>query len=208
MARSHSLLANSHLSLGDLARAEEHAHLARKVHEGLGLKDAYRDYHTLAAIAHARDSPTEAAAWERKREASLAELDRRAGGPALSPLQQQGIAQLALACAQPAVDRAPFDADHHAALSALSNPSLWPAPFDTLAPFLHALAAGTLPTIPPSLPAELTSVLTQVLDTLGPGFNHPVSASTPPPLPSDSPCLCGSGERFLDCHAADTDATD
>jgi tetratricopeptide (TPR) repeat protein len=73
-------LAQIHLRLGDLASAEQHAHDARQIHESLGLKEAFRDYHTLSEIAQARGDLDAAAGWARKRDELIAELERRARG--------------------------------------------------------------------------------------------------------------------------------
>lgn len=77
-ADSHTQLARIQLLLGALDHAEEHAHLARAIHEHLGLIDVWKDYATLARIAHARGNPADAATWEQKRDTLLAELRRRA----------------------------------------------------------------------------------------------------------------------------------
>jgi tetratricopeptide (TPR) repeat protein len=161
MASSHSQLGRIHLLRGDLAKAEGHAHHARAIRERLGLKEAWKDYATLADIARARNQPTEAAAWEQKRDALLAELRRRAGAPALPQQAIQAITQLALACARAGLERDPLGADVEEALATLAT---WSAPLDVLAPFLRALAAGDLPDLPPSLPRELAAPLAQVLD--------------------------------------------
>jgi tetratricopeptide (TPR) repeat protein len=87
-AVSHGNLGLIYCLLGDLDKAEEHAHHARDIHERLGLKEAHIDYNTLAAIARARNNPTEAAVWEQKRDALRAELERRAG--AIAPPAEQG----------------------------------------------------------------------------------------------------------------------
>jgi tetratricopeptide (TPR) repeat protein len=205
MADCHRQVARIHLFLGDLDKAETHAHHGREIDERLGLEEAWKDYFTLAEIADARNQPTEAAAWNQKCDTLVAEINRRAGAPVVSQQLLQDITRLALACAQTGIERASLSADAENALDAFSNPSLWAAPFDTLAPFFRTLAAGTLPAVPPSLPAELISALTQVLDTIGAEPHHPISAPAPPPLPSNAPCPCGSGKPFLDCHAADAD---
>jgi hypothetical protein len=115
----------------------------------------------LAAIARPRNQPTEAAAWEQKRDALREEFRRRAGAPALPQQAIEGITQLALACAQAGLERAPLGADVEEALATVAT---WPAPLDALVPFLRALAAGTVPALPPSLPSELAAPLAQVLD--------------------------------------------
>jgi tetratricopeptide (TPR) repeat protein len=163
MADSHGQLARIHLLLADLTAAEQHAHQAREIHERLGLKEAHLVYHLLAAIAHARSLPTETAAWEQKRDALRAELERRAGAPVLPPQIIQELGRLALACAQAGLSSppTPLAAGAEAALATIAT---WPPPLSSLAPFLRALAIGTLPALPADLPPALAAVLTQVLD--------------------------------------------
>jgi tetratricopeptide (TPR) repeat protein len=79
-ANSWTGLAQIHLRLGDLAAAERHAHEAREIREVLGLKEAWRDYHTLSEISQARGDLAAAAEWTKKRDDLFAELKRRAGG--------------------------------------------------------------------------------------------------------------------------------
>jgi tetratricopeptide (TPR) repeat protein len=76
---SWSQLARIYFLLGDLAAAEHHAHEAREIRESLGLKEAWKDYNTLAAIAHAHGDFAAAAEWAKTRDDLLAELERRAG---------------------------------------------------------------------------------------------------------------------------------
>lgn len=73
-------LAKIHLLMGDLDAAERHANEALEICEPLGLKDAWKDYHTLSEIARARGDETAAAEWARKRDDLLEELERRARG--------------------------------------------------------------------------------------------------------------------------------
>ncbi len=79
-AGSWGQLARIHLRLGDLTAAERHAQEARQIHEALGLKEAFMDYHTLSEIAEARGDLDVAADWAKKRDDLLAELERRARG--------------------------------------------------------------------------------------------------------------------------------
>ncbi|HEX4952450.1 MAG TPA: CHAT domain-containing protein [Thermoanaerobaculia bacterium] len=79
-ADSWGQLAQIHLRLGDLLAAERHAQEARQIYDSLGLKDAWKVYHTLCAIAQARGDLAAAAEWAKKRDDLLAELKRRAGG--------------------------------------------------------------------------------------------------------------------------------
>lgn len=80
VAGSLSQLASIHLLLGDLAAAEQHAQAARQIRESLGLKDVWKVYETLAAIAQARGDTAAAAEWARQRDAKLEEVERLARG--------------------------------------------------------------------------------------------------------------------------------
>ena len=72
---------DSDLLLGELGQAEEHAHRAGETGEKLGLvHDLWKPYATLAEIARARGNTSQAAEWEAKRDAVVAELERRAQG--------------------------------------------------------------------------------------------------------------------------------
>ena len=82
-----SQLARIHLLLGDLDTAGRHAHAAREIRESLGLKEAWKDYNTLAEIAQARGDTRAVAEWAQKRDDLRAELDRRAGGGGGMPAQ-------------------------------------------------------------------------------------------------------------------------
>src|SRR5262249_39478220 len=109
-ARSHSQLARIYLLLGELDKAEDHAHRAREVREGLGLIEVERDYAVLAEIAQARGNDGQAEEWQAKRDALRAELKRRAqGAGGLPPQLLQALRSLATACAQAGVDRAALD---------------------------------------------------------------------------------------------------
>ena len=156
-AGSLSQLAIIHLRLGDLEVAERHAHAAREIHESLGLKEAFSDYHTLSEIAQARGDTGAAAAWAKKRDDLLAELKRRAGGGGGLPAQMlQALEQLAIACAQAGFGGESLRPDAEEALATLDK---YPAPFPDFVAFLRQLAAGQLPPIPASLPAELRQFL-------------------------------------------------
>jgi tetratricopeptide (TPR) repeat protein len=160
MAASHGQLARIYLLLGALDKADEHAHRALVIRERLGLQDAWKDYDTLANVARARNEITDASDWEQKRDALVAELRRRAGVPTLPQQTLQALTQLALVCGQAGLERTLLGADVEAALATIST---WPAPIDSLVPFLRAIASGDLPSLPPSLPRELADALTQVL---------------------------------------------
>lgn len=66
--------------LGDLDRAEEHLMESLKVDESLNLPDVWKVYGNLAQVAEARGNAEAAAAWQAKRDAKLAELERLRGG--------------------------------------------------------------------------------------------------------------------------------
>src|SRR5205823_3149871 len=149
---------------GDLAAAERHAHAAREIRESLGLKEAFKDYHSLAEIAQARGDTRAAAEWAQKRDDLLAELERRAGGSGGLPAQMlQELQQLAIASA-PAVFRGgDLDPGAEEALATLDGS---PAPFPDFAAHLRQLAAGQLGPIPAALPAELRQLLEQLAQAI------------------------------------------
>jgi tetratricopeptide (TPR) repeat protein len=149
-------LARIHLLLGDLAAAERLAHEARQIHESLGLKEAWKDYHTLSETA-ARGDTAAAAEWARKRDELLAELNRRAGGGGGIPAQMVNtLAQLTLACARAGFGGETLGSDAEEFLATLDG---GPAPFPAFAAHLRRLAARELASIPSGLPKELHEIL-------------------------------------------------
>ena len=158
-AASYGQLGQIHMLLDDLDKAEVYAHQARAIRERLELKEAWKDYNTLASIARARKKPEEAAAWEQKRAALLAELKRRAG----PSVNLQALVNVAVACAQAGLNRATLDPQIEEAVAGVAKAL---PPLDSLAPFLRALAAGNLPDLPAALPAEITAVLQQVIEAV------------------------------------------
>jgi tetratricopeptide (TPR) repeat protein len=164
-AMSHGQLAKIHLLLGELDQAEEHSHQALEIEERFGLLPALeRRYDVLADIAYARNDPSQAAEWERKRDEVRAELDRRARGEGgLSPQFLKGIQSIAVACAQAGVDHAELDPQIEAALAQLDG---LPAQLNALAAFCRGLAAGELPAVPATLPEQLRMLLDQILDAV------------------------------------------
>ena len=67
--------------MGELDKAEAHAHQAREIRESLGLiRELFRSYYILAQIARVRGDEAQAAHWEAKRDEVEAELARRARG--------------------------------------------------------------------------------------------------------------------------------
>jgi tetratricopeptide (TPR) repeat protein len=164
-AESHGQLAQIYLLLGELDKAEEHAHRAREIEEGLGLlRELWKRYHTLAEIARARDREAEAVEWEHKRDEVRAELKRRAqGGNGMPPQFLQAIQSLASDCAQAGVDQTALAPQTEAALAQVEQ---LPAPFNALAPFCRGLAAGELPAVPAALPELLRALLEQIVDAV------------------------------------------
>ena len=166
-AQSCNQLAQVHLQLGELAEAERHAHQAREVNERLGLlQELQKNFGVLALIARARGDAAQAAEWERKRDAVLAELERRAQGPGgggLTPQFAQAIQQLAIAYAQAGFDEPQPQELAPGAESALAQIEQLPAPLPDLAAFLRRLAARELPSVPANLPPELQELLGQLL---------------------------------------------
>ncbi|MCY2996321.1 MAG: hypothetical protein NTY19_52015 [Planctomycetota bacterium] len=114
----------------------------------------------LSEIAQARSDTRAAAAWAKQRNDLRAELKRRAGGGDGLPAQmQKALQQLALACAQAGFGQAqPQDLDP-AVEENLAKLDQFPAPFPDFVAFLRHLAAGQLPPLPASLPAELRQFL-------------------------------------------------
>jgi tetratricopeptide (TPR) repeat protein len=160
-----SQLAQIHLRLGHLAAAERHAHEARQIRESLGLKEAFRDYHTLSEIAQARGDLAAAAKWAKKRDDLLAELERRAGGGGDLPAQMlQALQALTLACAQAGFGDGSLGPAEEEALAQIEG---LPAPFPDFAAFLRQIAAGQVALIPGGLPGELQTWLEELVEAIG-----------------------------------------
>jgi len=151
-ALSRSVLADIFLRLGDLAVAECYANEARQINESLGLKEALGDYNTLVEIAQARGDAAAAAEWAKKRDDLLEELERRAGGGGVPAKMMKAFQALAVACAQAGLGG---DALGSAEEETVAQIDQLPAPFPDFAAFLRQVAAGQLPAVPASLPAEL-----------------------------------------------------
>jgi tetratricopeptide (TPR) repeat protein len=80
-ATTRGQLSRIYLLLGELDKAEAHAHQAREIRESRGLiRELARNYYTLAQIARARGDEAQAAQWEAKQDEVEAELARRAPG--------------------------------------------------------------------------------------------------------------------------------
>jgi tetratricopeptide (TPR) repeat protein len=163
-ADSLSQLALIHRLLGDLAAAERHAHAAREIHESLGLKEAFKDYHTLSEIAAARGETATAAEWARKRDELLTELKRRAGGGGGIPAQMlRALEGLTMACARAGFGGETLDPGAEEALAKLDG---FDAPFPDFSASLRRLAAGELPSIPANLPRELHDILDGIIKAI------------------------------------------
>jgi tetratricopeptide (TPR) repeat protein len=162
-------LAQIHLLLGDLAAAERHAHESRQIHESLGLKEAWKNYDTLAEIAQARGDGAAATAWAQKRDALLQEIERRAGGGGgIRADMLKALQALAVACAQAGFGDSALGAAEEEGLAQLEQA---PAPFPALAGFLRQIAAGQLPPIPAGLPDELQKWLQSLVESLRQGHS-------------------------------------
>jgi tetratricopeptide (TPR) repeat protein len=164
-AESWSQLARIHLRLGDLATAEHQAHEARQIHESLGLKEAWKDYHTLSEIAQTRGDLAAAAEWGKKRDDLRAELKRRAGGGGgLTAQMFQALQALTLACANAGFGDGGLGPDEEENLAQLGG---LPAPFPEFAAFLRQIAAGEVPPIPEGLPGELREWVEGLVEEIG-----------------------------------------
>lgn len=156
-AASWGQLAQIHLRLGDLDAAERCAHAAREICESLGLKEAWRTYDILSEVAQARGDTRAAAEWSQKRDHLRAELKRRAGGGGiLTAPMLKALQQLAVACARSGFGDTELDPGAEEALATLDGNA---APMPDFVACLRQLAAGQLPPIPTSLPAELRQIL-------------------------------------------------
>lgn len=80
-ARSRGQLSQVYVLLGELDKAEAHAHQGREIDEGLSMiRNLPGHYYNLAQIARARGDEAQAAQWEARRDEVEAELARRARG--------------------------------------------------------------------------------------------------------------------------------
>lgn len=161
-AISFSQIAQIHFRLGDLVAAEYHAHVACQIRESLGLKEVLVDYHTLSEIAESRGDSAAAIEWAQKRDAKIAERQRLAGGGGgMGGEMLQALQAIALACAQAGLNHATIDPAESEALAKLDS---FPAPFPEFAAALRQLAAGQIPAIVASFPAELQQLLAQITE--------------------------------------------
>ena len=157
-------LAEIHLRLGELASAERHAHESRQIRESLSLMDVWRDYHTLSEIALARGDAATASEWVQKRDAILAERERRAGGGGALPAQVlKALQDLTITCAQAGFGDGAFGSAEEESLASLDQA---PDPFPEFAAFLRGLADGQLMPIPDGLPGELRQWLGELAQAI------------------------------------------
>jgi tetratricopeptide (TPR) repeat protein len=156
IADSCGQLAQIHLLLDNIAEAEAYAQRAREIHERYGLKEAWKTYAILTQIAHARGLEAEASDWERKRDTLLTELHHRAITPAITEDLMDDLDLLSAACVKAGLRNTPLDAEDEASLATIAA---WPPPLSAVAPFLRALAAGSVQAVPPGLPEELSKLL-------------------------------------------------
>jgi hypothetical protein len=112
---------------------------------------------TRTCDAQARGDTRTAAEWAKKRDDLLAELQRRAGGSGGLPAKLlEALEQLSIACARAGFGDADRDPGAEEALATLDQS---PAPLPDFVAYLRQLAAGQLPPLPASLPAELRQIL-------------------------------------------------
>jgi hypothetical protein len=144
-----------------LDEAERHALTAVSIEEPMKLfTELWKRYQTLADLARARGDAEQAAEWERKRDAVLEELDRRAKGPGgLPPQLLQAIQGIAITCAQAGVKKRELEPEAEAMLTQMAA---LPAPLTDLAGFLRRLSTGELSPVPSGLPADINQFLEQV----------------------------------------------
>jgi tetratricopeptide (TPR) repeat protein len=176
-ARSRSQLSQVYLLMGELEKAEAHAHQAREIRESLGLiRELPHDYYALAQIARARGEEVQAAQWEAKRDEVQIELTRRArGGDAadtgLSQQMVQAITQLAEACVQAGLGGTGLPSEAESAVAQLESEAA--GPLQQLGRYLRRLATGpasatvaALATPPAGLPNPLPQLIAKLRDTV------------------------------------------
>jgi tetratricopeptide (TPR) repeat protein len=176
-AHSRGQLSRVYLLMGELEKAEAHAHQAREIDEGRGmLRYLPNYYYNLAQVARARGDEVLAAQWEAKRDEVLAELDRRAkGGDAADaglPQQMvQAITQLAVVCVQAALSGTGLPAEADSIVAQLESEDA--GPLQPLGHYLRRLATGpasdtvaALATPPAGLPDPLPQLIAQLRDAV------------------------------------------
>jgi tetratricopeptide (TPR) repeat protein len=176
-AESRSQLSRVYLLLGELDKAEAHAHQAREIRESLGLiRELPRVYYNLALITRARGDEAQAAQWEARRDEVQAERARRARGgdgvsAGLSQEMVQAITQLAVACVQAGLGGTGLPSEAESALAQLESADA--GPLQLLGRYLRRLATGpasdtvaALATPPAGLPEPLSQFIAQLRDTV------------------------------------------
>jgi hypothetical protein len=163
--------------MGELEKAEAHAHQAQEILESLGMiRHLPRSYYDLAQIAHARGDEAQAAQWEAKRDKVEADLARRArGGEAadagLSQQMAQAITQVAVACVQAGLGGTRLPSEAESAVARLESEAA--GPVQPLGRYLRRLATGpasdtvaALATPPAGLPDPLLQLIARLRDAV------------------------------------------
>jgi tetratricopeptide (TPR) repeat protein len=176
-ALSRSQLSRVYLLMGELEKAEAHAHQAREINEGLGILPAlFRNYNNLAQIARTRGNEAQAARWEARREEVRTELTRQArgGDEADAGLPQQmiqAITRLAAACVQAGLGGTGLPSEAESAVAQLESDTA--GPLQPLGHYLRRLATGpasdtgaALATPPTGLPDPLPQLIAQLRDAV------------------------------------------
>lgn len=176
-ASSRSELSRVYLLMGELDKAEAHAHQAREIDEGLGIiRELPSDYYILAQIARARGDEALAAQWKAKGDEVQAELAHRArGGDAadagLPQHMVQAITQLAVACIQAGLGGTGLPSEAESAVAQLESEDA--GPLQPLGHYLRRLATGpasdtvaALATPPAGLPEPLLQLIARLRDAV------------------------------------------
>jgi tetratricopeptide (TPR) repeat protein len=176
-ARARGQLSQVYLLLGELERAEVHAHKAREIRESLSLvRELPNIYSALANIARARGDEAQAARWEARYAEVQAELARRARGgevadASLSQQMLQALSRLAVACVQAGLGGTRLPAEAESAVAQLESEAA--GPLQPLGRYLRHLATGpasdtvtALATPPADLPDPLPQLVAQLRDAV------------------------------------------
>ena len=175
-AMSRGQLSQIYLLMGELDKADAHAHQAREIFENLGLKEVHRAYRDLAQIARARGDEAQATQWEARRDEVAAELVRRIRGDdaadvGLSQHMVQVITQLAVACVQAGLGGTGLPSEAESAIAQLESEHA--DPLQPLGPYLRRLATGpasdtvaALATPPAGLPDPIPQLIAQLRDAV------------------------------------------
>jgi len=165
-AGSYTNLSKFYWLLGDLDAAEQNAQQALQTFESLDLPEVYKVYWILADIARDRSDAQAAERWQAKRDAKLAELEKRRRGNRSDEADvPKEVVQAILALAQAAYTAR----DSQTALppdvaEVLAQLDAAPDPFPALATFLRTIAKGEpVPNIPPGLPESLRAICAELV---------------------------------------------